>query len=146
MQGRSPISVRNNNPGNLERSTFQWLGLAQFSEMTPEQRAEPRYLVFRTPVYGFRALALDLRNSWKAGRRTIGELLARFAPAGDNNDTRAYVDDVTGRTGIASDAELDLNDASQLELLCIAIAIHEAGAWLFNAADVIAGVKMALVA
>src|SRR4051812_11214830 len=105
MLSRPPRSVRNFNPGNLERCSIQWLGLAAPAEMTAEQRAEQRFCVFRAAKWGFRALALDLFTSWTKGRTTVREIVGRFAPP-DENDTKAYVDAVSATLNVSPDEPL----------------------------------------
>lgn len=132
-----PRSVRDNNPGNLELNPGDpWKGLAG-------QQDDPPYCIFTDAKWGFRALAIDLRNSCAAGRNTIAKLITRFAPPPENK-TGPYIEDVSQRTGIAADAELDLSDAGTLGSLCKAIAIHEAGGWMFSDDDLAEGVRMAL--
>jgi hypothetical protein len=129
--------VRDNNPGNLELNPADpWMGLAR------EQTDAP-YCIFIDATWGFRALAIDLRNSCAAGRDTITKLITRFAPPPENK-TGAYIADVSQRTGIAADAELDLSNAETLRSLCRAIAIHEAGGWKFSDDDLAQGISLAL--
>jgi hypothetical protein len=142
MLSRQVRSVRNNNPGNLEHSSIEWLGLATPPEMTAEQRAEQRFCVFRTPAFGFRALALDLFTSWKKGRMTVRQIVSRFAPP-DENDTKAYENAVSSALNVSPDEPLHLDNDAQLSALARAIAVHEAGGWLFDDADLAEGVQMA---
>ena len=136
MNTPAPRSVRNFNPGNLERSSIEWLGLA-------EQRGEQRFCVFREARWGFRALALDLFTSWTKGRKTVRDIVTRFAPP-DENDTKAYVDAVAAALKVSPDEALHLDDDTQLSALTRAIAVHEAGGWFFSDEDLEEGVQMAL--
>jgi hypothetical protein len=110
--------------------------------MTPQQRAELRFCVFRDAKWGFRALALDLFTSWTKGRKTVREIVTRFAPPGEN-DTNAYVDAVCGTLNVSPDEPLHLDDDTQLTALTRAIAVHEAGGWFFSDDDLAQGVQMA---
>src|SRR5690242_16714530 len=141
MSLRPPRSVRNNNPGNLERSSIEWLGLATVPEMNAEQRVEQIFCVFRSPMFGFRALALDLYNSWKKGRMTLTQLISHFAPPNEN-DTKSYIYKVSLALDMLPDQPLHLDNDEQLATLCRAISIQEAGYWAFDANDLVTGVAM----
>lgn len=91
-----PRGIRNNNPGNIERGA-PWQGLAKPADMTPEQRAETRFAVFKSPVWGIRAIARVIityydRRKAKDGSPidTVKEVIERWAPSHEN-DTNAYV-------------------------------------------------------
>ena len=112
--------IRNNNPGNLRRSDDLWAGLA------PEQ-GDPDFFQFSEPVFGLRALARTLYNyQVKHGLRTIREIVARFAPASEN-DTGAYVAAVAADMAAGADEPLDLADGEELAALTKAIVRHENG-------------------
>lgn len=139
----APRSVRNLNPGNL-RIGQPWIGLATPEAMTPDQLKETSFCVFISPIYGFRALALTLLTYQRKYKlRTIFSLISRFAPANEN-DTRAYVAHVSAALNVLQNQPVNLEDFGTLAELCRAIAIHEAGAWLFDTQDLNAGVSMAL--
>lgn len=131
----SPRSVRNNNPGNLEIGQ-PWEGLSHILKDDP-------YCVFVTPVHGFRALAIDLRSKWKHGLTTIEAIVTRRSPPSEN-PTEAVIKTISDMMGVARDASLDLNGAEQLAALCRAIAVQEAGSWLFSTNDLNMGVQMAM--
>ncbi len=134
-------SVRNNNPGNIERGQ-KWAGLAK--TLTPAQAKETRFAVFETPAYGFRALAKTLLTyQRKYGIRTVRGIITRWAPPVEN-ETGAYVRGVAKRLGVGPDDQIDATKHETLYWLCEAIARHEAGGWFFKDADVQAGVRMAL--
>jgi len=119
-------SVRNNNPGNIDRGEIHWQGLMPADKMTPEQKIEPRFEVFENPAWGFRALCVVLHTYWQHDHcRTIKDIVSRWAPPGENN-TQAYIDDVSAKTRIDQMVQLDLNDAGTLTSLARAIASHEA--------------------
>lgn len=122
-----PRSVRNNDPGNIRKGA-NWRGLQPPKFMTPEQEAERDFCVFQNPVYGFRALAILLRNYGHDGLETINQIIARYAPS-DENNVAAYVSHVSRLTGYGPNQPLDLSDRSTLFALCKGIATHEAGGW-----------------
>jgi hypothetical protein len=135
-------AFRNNNPGNINAGE-QWQGLMPRSQMTPEQAAEDRFAVFAAPKWGFRALAIVLKNyEVKYGLDTVRKVISRWAPPSENN-TDAYVQAVASALGKGPDDHIDLHDPKTLEALAKAIAIHESGGWLFADTDLVAGVAMA---
>ena len=137
-----PISVRNSNPGNLRADGIAWRGLWQAGDIRADQ--DPDYCAFTAPVFGFRALAIDLRTKWsKDGLRSLRSIITKYSPPEENN-TAAYITAVSLMTGIAPDATLDLDNEAQLSSLARAITIHESGGWFFNTADLDRGIELAL--
>lgn len=139
-----PRSVRNANPGNIERGSATWAGLLPFDQMDSDQRGEQRFCVFVNAKYGFRALAVLLRTyKLKHECDTVRKIIKRFAPPNENA-TDAYVKAVSQGTGFDPDKVLDFDDPATLIALSRAIATHEAGGWFFEPADLAAGVDLAL--
>lgn len=136
-------SVRANNPGNI-RQGAPWKGLMAPEAMSPEQKAETAFCVFQSPVYGFRAMGIILLNyELLHGLKTIEGYIDRWAPPNENN-TGAYVAHVADFCHVAPTARFDLRKPDYLAQILKAIAIHEAGSWLFTDADLVSGVQMAL--
>lgn len=100
--------IRNNNPGNIEKG-IAWDGLAKPSEMSSEQRAEPRFCVFRNAVWGIRAMAKILNTyQTRYGLKTILEMVNRWAPDHEN-PTQVYAKFVADGLGVRIDEEIELN-------------------------------------
>src|SRR5574337_804815 len=79
--------IRNNNPGNIRKSSEPWRGLA-----AAKDQKDPAFFTFETPEWGIRAMAVILRTyQTKYGLRTIRAIIGRWAPSAEN-DTDAYVD------------------------------------------------------
>lgn len=113
---KRPLSVRLNNPGNIEKGT-KWRGLA-------EEQPHKRFAKFETPEMGARAmLKIFATYSRKYGRRTIRQIVERWAPHKEN-PTNAYVEFVADRAGINPDRELTEMD---LPAVAWAMAWFEAG-------------------
>lgn len=111
--------IRDNNPGNLRPGALAWQG-----ELMPENN----YCVFDTPENGIRAMAKNLlAYQSKHYCKTIRQIINRWAPPSDNNDTEAYVAVVSADVGIAADALIGLSDASVLSSMLMAIVSHENG-------------------
>ncbi len=130
MTNKTPSrGIRNNNPGNLRRSKDPWQGLA-------ESQTDEDFFIFKTPIYGIRALARTLiAYQDEHGLRTIGKIINRWAPANEN-DTAAYISFATEGAGFAADQPLDMHSYDDLKPLVLAIIKHENGQQPYTAAQV----------
>lgn len=61
-----------------------------------------------------------------SGNNTPSGILHTYAPSSENN-TRAYIDDVTSRTGFGSGQRLDLHNPEVLKKLMASMIRHEQG-------------------
>lgn len=122
-----PRGVRNNNPGNIERtSKDKWQGLAA-------EQDDPRFLTFKDPVYGIRAIArLLITYQDKHGCNTPNDFIERWAPATENN-TKAYaaavvmhLNSVAREYGLHG-TPLDMHEWGWLRGMVEAIIQHENG-------------------
>jgi hypothetical protein len=84
----TPRGIRNNNPGNLVKTSIAWKGKVPHSQNT-----DGRFEQFISMEYGLRAMVMDLMNDMRKGKDTLEKLIAEFAPPGENN-TRAYINTV----------------------------------------------------
>lgn len=97
-------SVRNNNPGNIERNQTAWQG------MSDDQSSDERFIVFDTPEMGVRAMARTLNTYNKRyGLNTIRDIIYRWAPPNEN-DTENYIRVVSERSGVDPNREINLQD------------------------------------
>jgi len=120
-----PRGVRNNNPGNLSRNNIVWQGLAA------DQSSDPRFYVFVSPQYGIRALAMVLLSYQDShDLNTIREIINRWAPPVENN-TDAYVNSVSSKTGISPDTVIDVHDLGVARLLVDAIIAQECANYIY---------------
>lgn len=139
--------IRNNNPGNIERGA-PWKGLADRSQMTPNQRGEARFCVFVAPEYGVRAIGRIIQNYRHARSAdgtpvdTIAEIIARWAPASEN-DTRAYVAAVDAAHPKTALDAIDPHSLADMVPLVEAIIHHENGAQPYPRATIEAGLVLA---
>lgn len=93
-------AYRNHNPGNLRSSPFA-------------HSVVDGYAVFRNDFVGFMALHWDLMQKAHGntitglnGQSTISELIYKWAPPSDGNDTEAYVQSVAKRMGVPASTTL----------------------------------------
>lgn len=117
MSAEVPRNVRNNNPGNVDRTSIVWQGMSAL-------QADPRFITFVAPQWGFRCAARILLGNYREGRTTIHALINDWAPPVEN-DTSAYVTDVAERMGVGIDETLTL--PGELLPMLKAIAQHEGG-------------------
>lgn len=110
---QGPIGISQNNPGNLRR----WGNHIRMNG----------FAVFKTPGQGITAMAENLRGYQnRYGLNTLRGIISRYAPASEN-DTSAYIADVSKHTGFGADQRLNLNDARMLAPLVSAMILHENG-------------------
>lgn len=104
---KAPLSVRNNNPGNIRGADGQF---KQFASAAEGQKAMADDL--RVKITG-RSKAMEA-NFGKGYQPTLRNLIATWAPATEN-DVEAYVANVTKMTGIAAEDVLTEGDIPQLQ-------------------------------
>ena len=129
MTAEPSRGIRNNNPGNIRKSTDPWQGLA-------DQQTDVNFCVFNSPIYGIRALACTLiAYQDKHGLRTIRAIIGRWAPATENN-TDAYVKAVADDSGRDPDQTLDMHSYADLQAVVTGIIKHENGQQPYAAAQI----------
>ena len=109
MNLRPPRGIRNNNPGNI-RHGQNWQGL------NPDGRnIDPAFCVFKSPVFGIRALAKVLMNYKKIhGLNTVRQIISRYAPPNENQ-TKAYIKTVAEQIGVYPDTIIDIEERGILQ-------------------------------
>ncbi|EPS9632130.1 hypothetical protein ACVNA6_002986 [Klebsiella aerogenes] len=131
-----PRGVRNNNPGNLEASSSNpWVG---------QTGSDGRFAKFETPEHGIRALGRNLLSYQRQGIDTVGEIINRWAPPTDNNDTAAYIKSVCAQLGVKAGQPIDASNPDTLQALCAAIIKHENGSQPYSNEQLSTGVSAAL--
>lgn len=124
--------LRNNNPGNLRRTSIPWLG--KIPDAAHAARLgftfDASYEQFTAPKWGVRALARDLRKDFfRDGQRTVRALINEFAP-GHENPTDAYIGNVARALNVAPDEPFDFERL--LPQLLAAIIRQENGSQPFS--------------
>lgn len=138
-----PRGVRNNNPGNIDRSAVAWQGEVRTAAA---RKQEARFCVFESPEFGFRALAktlLTYRN--KHGLRTVKAIINRWAPPTENITT-AYVREVAKALGVDPETSIDVRERATMFGLAKAIARHENGGNFWDDATIHQGLTLAGIA
>lgn len=112
----SIIGQRINNPYNIRQYDQGFLG---------ESGEDSGFVSFEDPMYGVRAADRVLTTyGTKRGINTIRGLINRFAPPSEN-DTRNYVNYISGELGIDPDAEVDLSDPEMRARILSPMAMME---------------------
>lgn len=115
VRGNVPLAERNHNPGNL-RIPGSTTGFQSFAN----------------DDQGIRALAHQLQlYEGRDGLRTIRGIISKYAPGNENN-TAAYIANVSKRTGLGADQQIDPANLDQLVKLIVAITKQENGRSTFT--------------
>jgi len=117
-----PRGIRNHNPGNI-RWGDPWQGL-----VPKAKRTDKAFCQFQSAAYGIRALAITLITYQdKHKLRTIRQIITRWAPPTDNNNTQSYIHAVARQTDRKPDQELDMHRYDDVRAVAEAIIRHENG-------------------
>lgn len=109
--------IRNCNPSNIRKGQ-PWQGLSI-------DQLDPSFCTFVAPEYGIRAAFVILHNYAKEGFNTVAAIIARWAPA-EENDTTAYIAAVAKGMGLPDNAII-AKSLSTYTALAKAIIQHENG-------------------
>lgn len=120
MNKPTPRGIRNNNPLNIRKGQT-WLGLS------PTQ-SDPSFCQFRTMELGIRAACKIIQTYiTKYHLTTVREIIYRWAPPEDGNDTGAYIRQVCKRAYYLRDTCIHADNARELTRLIHAMAYVENG-------------------
>lgn len=114
-----PRGLRNNNVGNLVKTSIKWQGKI-------ENSIEKKFESFSDIHFGIRAMLKDLLNDINKGKNTVEKLINEYAPQSENN-TKAYIDAVCKKTGFAPTQKITTLSTAQLLLFARAVITHENG-------------------
>ncbi len=118
-----PRGIRNNNPLNIRRSKDQWKG------MKPQQ-TDVSFCQFETLDFGWRAAFYLLTRTYYHRYRlfTIRKIIEKWAPNCENN-TEAYIKNVSKLTGFDPDEPLGIpmNSPARWMMVAVAMAMQENG-------------------
>lgn len=127
--------LRNNNPGNIEAGSNSWDGQAG---------SDGRFAKFVTPEHGIRALGKNLLSYQRQGYDTVSEIVNRWAPASDGNNTEAYIAALCKKLNVTPNDQLNMSDINTLRQLCAGIIQHENGKQPYSEDQLNTGVSAAL--
>ncbi|WP_084646208.1 hypothetical protein [Marinimicrobium agarilyticum] len=127
--------IRNNNPGNLVITDIPWNG-----KVPNAQNTDGRYEQFTDPVWGIRAMILDVVGDINQdGLNTLEKLISVYAPEHEN-DTAAYIAHLSQKLGIATDAPIT---QQHYRPLVEAIILHENGEQPYSDAQIAEAFELA---
>jgi len=110
--------IRNNNPGNIRKSSTRWAG-----SVADVLQTDPAFVIFSAPEYGIRAMSKILKSYATRGLVTVEQIISTWAPANENN-TAAYVAAVCRDLSLSPSTRLTTTDFPRL---IAAIIKHENG-------------------
>jgi len=128
-ENSGPRGIRNNNPGNLKISSSNWLGKMPEDERI-ENFNETVFETFYSFDYGYRAMLKLIQNYYKQGYTTLRQIINRYAPKSEN-DSGAYINFVSNKTGISPDEDLQLPNKETLFI------VTKYMVWMENGGDYI---------
>lgn len=129
-----PLGIRNNNPLNLRPSGDNWQGMTGQSQ---------GYLTFDNPESGVRAASKNLLTYNQRGINTPESIVNAWAPAGDNNNPKAYAEKVATMLGVKPDQPIDLTDPYMNGATIRAMSYVENGGHYLPNGVIAAGVQSA---
>lgn len=125
--------LRNNNPGNIRRTSDIWLG------MSPSQ-SDDAFVQFSDPKYGIRAMARILMNYASRGMTTLRDVANAWAPNSEN-DSDAYARSLAESVGVGPDQPIDISN--NLPSIIPAIIRQENGLQPYADSTIASGIALA---
>jgi hypothetical protein len=113
VSNSQPLSVRNNNPGNL-RYYAKYAGPGGVLEGAIPG-SEGSFAMFPTPEAGMAAMQKQIRLDTQTRGMTLTQFISKYAPASDNNDTQAYIMNMARSLGIGPNEQIPANRISELQ-------------------------------
>ena len=110
---------RNNNPGNIRKTSSVWIG-----QVLPGDDQD--FCTFSSIAYGYRAMFVLLQNYIDKGFDTVEKIINRWAPSSENN-SQAYILHVVQLSGIPAGQVIAYSDGETIKKLVAAISYHENG-------------------
>jgi hypothetical protein len=130
-----PRGIRNNNPGNIKKNNVEWDGLSK-------EQTDNTFFQFTDPIYGIRALTkILLTYRHKYNLKNVWAIINRYAPPSEN-DTEAYKNFVTQKTGLNMLEEIDNSVEAYLPVVK-AIILMENGEQPYDDEIILQGMNLA---
>lgn len=131
-----PRGIRNNNTGNVRRTSIQWEGMQAVQH-------DDDFVQFESATYGFRAMARILRSYERRGLISVRDIISTYAPSTENK-TDNYIQFVAERLQVTPDATLEL-DIVMVDLIQAIMAFENGPLFadFYRAATITQGVALA---
>ena len=113
VSNNAPVSVRNNNPGNL-RYYSRYAGPGGVLEGAMPG-PEGSFAQFPSPEMGMAAMQRQLQLDTQSRGMTLTQFISKYAPPGDNNDTGAYIANMSRSLGIGPNDRIPSHLIPQLQ-------------------------------
>lgn len=111
--------LRNRNPGNIRRSATKYKGETTSSD--------PDFKAFESMAWGYRAMFVLLHTyRIRYGRRTLREMINRYAPPSENH-TENYIRAVATAAKVSPDQPLDTTSRETMVPIVSAMSAVENG-------------------
>lgn len=122
QSAQDPRGIRNNNPGNIDYRGQSGASL---------EKSGGRFARFETAYDGLKALSRQLMRYFEGkttGKplQTLNDIISTWAPGNENN-TSAYIAQMSKRMGVSPNAILNLKDPQVMSSLMNGIIHHENG-------------------
>lgn len=128
MTQKTAAGLRRKNPGNI-----RWVASNKWNGLADPPKDEAGFCIFRSAVYGIRALAvLLLAYQDRFDCNTVTKVITRWAPPPenaplDNNPTASYIRFVAQQMNVRPDVEIDLHNHDTMRSMVCAIIKFENG-------------------
>jgi len=127
----TPRGIRNNNPGNIVRSSIAWQGSATVADLASMNLSyDQTFEQFVAPNWGVRAIGHVLLSKAGRGLVTVDAIIRDYS----KTDQDAYVANVADALGVDPNAPLDV--AANLPAFATAIIQQEEGEQPYADADI----------
>lgn len=129
----TPRGIRNNNPGNIERSAIQWQGSIPSDQVQAVLGIpyDPTFEQLVSPAAGVRMIGHVLASKAARGLTTVDSIIRDYS----KTDQDAYVAFVAGQLGV--DANQDINVDAVLPTFAAAIIQQENGQQPYQLSDIV---------
>lgn len=136
LQGVETRGIRNNNPGNIRKSSIQWQGA---------KGHDGSFIKFATPEDGIRAMARILTiYQTKYKLNTTRQIISRWSPASENA-TDKYINFVAKSLGKKPDDKIDFKNKKDFAKFISAIIKYENSKLPYSDKQIALGIQKANV-
>lgn len=129
---KGPRGIRNNNPGNIERSNIAWQGSIPADQVQAVLGIDydPTFEQYDTPANGVRAIGHVLRSKAARGLTNVDLIIRDYS----KTDQDAYVAFVSQQLGVDPDQTIDVTNV--LPAFAAAIIQQENGQQPYDFSDI----------
>jgi hypothetical protein len=128
----TPRGIRNNNPGNIERSNIQWEGSIPADQVQQVLGVayDPTFEQMVSPAYGVRMIGHVLKSKVSRGLTNVDSIIRDYSAT----DQEAYIENVAGALNV--DPHQDFDAVAVLPAFAAAIIQQENGQQPYELSDI----------